>query len=129
MTDRAIGRREFTLLGGAAALLPLTARAQQGGRMRHVGIFAVGNPQGVLPRFEAFRKALAELGWTEGRNVIFVERLSHNDSARAPLLAAEMAQLAPDVVFVAISPASKTMRQASSTVRGWLVSVKDRVGE
>jgi len=129
MSDRAIGRREFTLLGGAAALLPLTARAQQRGRMRHVGIFAVGNPQGVLPRFEAFRKALAELGWAEGRNVIFIERLSHNDSARAPLLAAEMAQLAPDVIFVATSPALQTMRRATSTIPIVFATVTDPVGQ
>jgi putative ABC transport system substrate-binding protein len=130
MIAPAIGRREFiTLLGGGATVVPRAAWAQPDGRMQRVGIFAIGNPEGVLRRFEAFRKALSELGWTEGRNVIFMERLSHNDPARAPLVAAEMAQLAPDVIFVATSPALRTMQQATRTIPIVFATVTDLVGQ
>jgi len=130
MIGPAIGRREFiTLLGGGATFVPRTARAQPDGRMRRVGIFAMGNPDGVLRRFEAFRKALSELGWAESRNVTFIERLSHNDPTRAPLLAAEMAQLAPDVIFVATSPALRTMQQATRTIPIVFATVTDPVGQ
>ena len=65
-------RREFiTLLGGAAAAWPLAVRAQQGGRMRRIGVLMPSDendPDGKL-RYSAVTEALAALGWTEGRNV------------------------------------------------------------
>ena len=66
-----IRRREFiTFLGGAAAW-PLVARAQQGGRVRRIGVLERGDendPEGKR-RLSAFTQALAGLGWTDGRNV------------------------------------------------------------
>ena len=72
LLSRHTKRREFiTLLGGAAAAWPLAARAQQGERMRRIGVLmplragrcgSSGPPRGV-------RQALQQLGWTEGRNV------------------------------------------------------------
>src|SRR5262245_12642915 len=126
-----MNRRGFIgLIGGATAASPFAARAQQpGAQMRRVGIFAVGNPQGVLRRFEAFRNGLSELGWVEGRNVHFVERLSQGDSARAPLLATEMAQLAPDVIFVATSLSLRTMQQATRSIPIVFATVTDPLGQ
>jgi putative ABC transport system substrate-binding protein len=66
-----MNRREFiTLLGGAAAW-PIAARAQQGARVRRIGVLMPGNeydPE-YTPRVSAFTQALAGLGWTDGRNV------------------------------------------------------------
>ena len=67
-----IRRREFiTLLGGAAAAWPVAARAQQGDRVRRIGVLIFGDETDPMfkPRFSAFTQALADLGWTEGRNV------------------------------------------------------------
>ena len=65
-------RREFiTLLGGAAAAWPLAARAQQGERMRRIGmltVFPADDPE-AQARVTAFAQGLQELGWTTGRNV------------------------------------------------------------
>ena len=65
-------RREFiTLLGGAAAVWPLAARAQQPERMRRVGVLMSGgerDPETQL-RMGAFREGLQKLGWAEGRNL------------------------------------------------------------
>jgi len=59
-------RREFiTLLGGAAAAWPLAARAQQGERMRRVGLLLVSGPEPLGP----FREALADLGYVDGKNI------------------------------------------------------------
>jgi hypothetical protein len=60
-------RRAFiTLLGGAAAW-PLAARAQQGNRVRRIGVLMAGdeNDPGAKPRISAFAQALADLGWTD----------------------------------------------------------------
>ena len=65
-------RREFiTLLGGAAAVWPFAARAQQPERMRRIGVLmntAADDPTGQT-RLLAFAQALAQAGWTDGRNV------------------------------------------------------------
>ena len=65
-------RREFiTLLGGAAVAWPVAARAQQGERVRRIGVLmglTESDPE-AQARIAAFRKTLQGLGWTEGRNV------------------------------------------------------------
>jgi putative ABC transport system substrate-binding protein len=63
-----MNRREFITLVGGAAAWPLAARAQQGDRVRRIGVLMSGDendPEGK-PRLSAFTQALAALGWTEG---------------------------------------------------------------
>ena len=67
-----VRRREFiTLLGGAAVAWPLAARAQQGERVRRIGLLTsvIETDPDFQARLRAFRQALQQLGWTEGRNV------------------------------------------------------------
>ena len=66
-----IGRRKFLATLGAAAAWPLAAHAQQGERIRHIGILlpAAADDAGFQAPFGAFLQALALLGWTIGRNV------------------------------------------------------------
>jgi putative ABC transport system substrate-binding protein len=65
-------RRDFiTLVGSVAAVWPLAARAQQDGRIRHVGVIvglAEDDPE-AKARFAGFRQGFEKLGWIEGRNV------------------------------------------------------------
>ena len=78
-------RREFiTLLGGAAAAWPLAARAQQPERMRRIGVLmnmAADDPTGQT-RLLAFAQALAQAGWTDGRNVRIDIRWGAGDPER-----------------------------------------------
>src|SRR5215469_2425427 len=103
-----IKRREFvTLLGGAAAW-PLAARAQQGERTRRIGVlmsFAADDPAGQS-RVLAFAQALAQLGWTDGRNVRIDLRWGAGDPERTRRYAAELVALAPDVILAATSSAT-----------------------
>ena len=65
-------RRAFiTLLGGAAATWPLAARAQQGERVRRIGVLMnrAADDQDGQARVAAFQQALQQLGWSDGRNV------------------------------------------------------------
>ncbi len=65
-------RREFiTLLGGAATAWPLAARAQQGERMRRIGVlnYLAADDPDSSPRVAAFAQAMQELGWHDGRNI------------------------------------------------------------
>ena len=90
-------RRAFiTLLGGAAAAWPLVARAQQGEKKYTVGILSAGGENTALS--EAFADALRELGWVEGRNVVFEYRYAENQPDRLPELAADLVRLKVDVM-------------------------------
>jgi hypothetical protein len=97
-----VRRRDFiTLLGGAAATWPLAARAQQGERMRHIGVLmnlTAADPEGQA-RVAAFLQALQGSGWTEGHNVRIETRWSAGDPDRARTYAAELVALAPDVIL------------------------------
>ena len=91
-------RRDFiTLFGGAAATWPLAARAQQSEPMRRIGVLmnrAADDPEGQAD-VAAFRQALQQLGWTDGRNVQIDIRWSANDVDRDRKYAAELVALAP----------------------------------
>ena len=92
-------RREFiTLLGGAAAAGPISARAQQTDRVRRIGVLfslAATNPESQT-RKTAFEQGLQELGWTDGRNVRIEYRWGAGDAANVRKYAAELIALAPD---------------------------------
>src|SRR5262249_61479215 len=95
-------RREFiTLLGGAAAAWPLTARAQQGERMRRIGVLlpAAADDPVFQVRLAAFHQALALLGWTIGRNIRIDTRWTKGEAADARKYAAELVALAPDAIL------------------------------
>src|SRR5215831_15772577 len=96
-----IRRREFiTLLGGAAAW-PLAAWAQQGNRTRRIGVLMFGdeNDPVVKTNVAAFTQALADLGWTDGRNVRMDLRWAGVDINRIRALAQELVSLRPDIIL------------------------------
>ena len=111
-------RREFiTLLGGAAAAWPLATRAQQGERMRTIGVLnalATDAPEGVA-RLAAFVQGLQQLGWTEGRNVRIETRWAA-DSDHLRRYAAELVALAPDVILASGGTVVGPLLQATRTV-------------
>jgi putative ABC transport system substrate-binding protein len=111
-----IRRREFiTLLGGAAAW-PLAAHAQQGGRMRRIGVLLAGdeNDPEQKRRLSAFTQALAELGWTDGRNVRMDLRWGGGDISRIRAFAQELVGLKPDIILAVTSPVTASANAALS---------------
>ena len=126
-------RREvIALLGGVAAavLRPRTARAQQDGRMRRVGLLmnlAADDPAG-RERFATVVLGLREAGWVDGRNIQIDARWTAGDPERFRTYAAELIALAPDVILAATTPAVTALRQASRTVPIVFVGVVDPVG-
>ena len=95
-----IHRREFiTLLGGAAAW-PFAAHAQQGDRMRRIGVLypADENDRRAKTNVSAFTQTLADLGWTNGRNVRMDLRWAGADTNRMRAFAQELVGLQPDII-------------------------------
>src|SRR5262245_29255543 len=109
-----IERRKFLATLGGAAAWPLAAHAQQGERMRRIGVlmsFAADDPA-EQRRVLAFAQALAQLGWTDGGNVRIDIRWSVGDPERIRKYAAELVALAPDVTLAASSAATGCRRHA-----------------
>jgi putative ABC transport system substrate-binding protein len=127
-------RRVFiTLLGGAAAAWPLVARAQQGERVRRIGVLvssAQDDPE-TKARFAAFRHGLERLGWSEGRNVRIDYRFAPGgiaDRAQMLMLAKELLALQPDVVLAQGTPVTAAFQQESRTVPIVFFFVNDPIG-
>jgi len=126
-----IRRREFIMgFGGAAAAWPLAARAQQGERMRRIGVFFPGASDDAeyQARNAAFLQALRELGWIDRRNVRIDYRWSAGDANNIPKHATELAALAPDVILAAGGAVTGPLLQATRTVPIVFVIVPDPVG-
>src|SRR6516165_10555171 len=108
-----MNRRKFiTLLGGAAAW-PLAAEAQQGGRMRRIGVLMPLDEDDPLvkSRVSAFTQGLADLGWTVGRNVRMDLRWGGDDSYRIRALAQELVGLQPDIILTVGTPATVALQR------------------
>jgi putative tryptophan/tyrosine transport system substrate-binding protein len=112
-------RREFiTLLGGTAATWPLAARAQQPDRMRLIGVLMgyAENDRIAQSWLAAFRAALANLGWTEGRNLRIELRWSAADPDKTRTFAKELVDLRPDVIFGQSTPAIAALARETKTI-------------
>jgi putative ABC transport system substrate-binding protein len=123
-----IRRRQFiTLLGGAAAW-PLAATAQQGNRVRRIGVLMPGdeNDPEQKRRLSAFRQALAGFGWTDGRNVRINLRWGGGDSNRMQALAQELVGLKPDIIVTGGTPTAILQRE-TRTIPILFVNVGDPV--
>jgi putative tryptophan/tyrosine transport system substrate-binding protein len=120
-------RRTFiTLLGGAAAW-PLTARAQQAGKLPTIG-FLGANPSVESQRVAAFVQRLRELGWIEGRTVSIEYRWAEGRSERYAENAAELVGLKVDVIVTSTTPPSLAAKQATAVIPIVFAAANDPVG-
>jgi putative ABC transport system substrate-binding protein len=110
-----IQRRAFiTLLGGAAAW-PLAARAQQ--RMRRIGLLMPLDENDPFKTYlSAFTQALANLNWTDGRNVRTDLRWGGGDTSRIRALAQELVGLQPDIIVTDGTPATAAVQRETRTI-------------
>jgi putative tryptophan/tyrosine transport system substrate-binding protein len=127
-----IGRRKFLAsLGGATVAWPLAAEAQQGERMRRIGVLTGGprpDDQDAQANIAAFLEVLQQLGWADGRNLRmdFLWGQGLPDVIRKH--SAELAALAPDVILASGTAALGPLLQATRTVPIVFVNVSDAVG-
>jgi ABC-type uncharacterized transport system substrate-binding protein len=127
-----VKRREFiTLLGGAAAAWPLAARAQQGERMRRIGMLQGGGDTDD-PRLQsygaAFLQALRQFGWTDGRSVKIDHLWPAGDADKARKYAGELVALAPDVILAVNATNLSALLQVTRKVPIVFLGVADPVG-
>ena len=121
-------RREIiTLIGGAAATNPFSVWAQQS-PFPLIGVLDAADAASITRRHEAFRTALRELGYIEGRNIRFEHRYADGFLDRLPGLAAELVQLNPKVIVSAPLPANLAVHKATSTIPIVMATGADPVG-
>jgi len=123
-------RREFiTLLGGVAAW-PLAARAQQGERVRRIGIlmpYPKGDPEMGI-RVRAFREELGKLGWTDGANVQFDERWTADHMDRVWAEAASLIASNPDAILATGGRVIPVLVQLSRSIPIVIPGASDPLG-
>jgi putative tryptophan/tyrosine transport system substrate-binding protein len=122
-------RREFITLIGCAVVWPLAARAQQGERMRRIGVLmnTEENPD-QQSSLVAFLQVLQQLGWTDGRNVRIDTRWGGGDASSIRRNAEDMVALAPDVIVATGNASMGPLLQATRTVPIIFNNVADPVG-
>jgi putative ABC transport system substrate-binding protein len=122
-----VKRRDFmTVLGGAAAW-PLAARAQQGDRVRRIGVLIGGDENVAKTLVSTFTQALADLGWTEGRNVRMDFRGTGGDINRIRAVAQELVGLQPDIILALSTRAVVALQRETRTIPMVFLAVSDPV--
>ena len=123
-------RRDFiTLVGGAMAALPLTARAQQlAGRVYRIGYQAIGSRGQTLPFVNVFEEGLRSLGYRVGENVAIEYRFADGKMERMPALAADLVRLGVDIIIASgFIPSTVAAMKATTTIPIVMTSAIDPV--
>ena len=124
-------RRDFvTAIVGSATAWPLTARAQQTGQVRRIGVlmgWASTDPEGQALLAE-FTRSLTEFGWTEGRNVRTDVRWGGSNVDLLHTLAKELIGLQPDVLLASSTPTTAALARETQTIPIVFTFVADPIG-
>ena len=107
----------IALVGGGAAW-PLVAHAQQGDRVRRIGVLIGLDENDALTklRLSAFTQALSDAGWTDGRNARIDLRWYGDDINRVRALAQELVGLQPDIILASGTPATAAFQRETRTI-------------
>jgi putative tryptophan/tyrosine transport system substrate-binding protein len=123
-------RREFVAGLGSAAAWPLAARAQQPGRVRRISVLMAydeNDPEGKA-HLSGFMQGLAELGWTDGRNLRMDVRWATDNVDRVRMYAKQLVDLRPDVILADTTPVIAALQQETRTIPIVLLEVSDPIG-
>ena len=129
LLSRHTKRREFiTLLGGAAVVWPLAARAQQAGKVPTIGILGPTTLAAQPQWTTGFLQRLRVLGWTEGRTIAVEYRWAEGRTERAAEIAAEFVRLKVDVIVTWGTASTIAAKQATSVIPIVFATAGDPVG-
>jgi len=124
-----VNRREIIAGLGSAAAWPVATRAQQGERVRRIGVLMPYDENEPLAKTQvsAFTRALADLGWIDGRNVRMDPRWGGGDSNRIRALAHELVGLQPDIIVTNGTLESVAVQRETRTIPIVFANVSDPV--
>jgi putative ABC transport system substrate-binding protein len=126
-------RRDFIkAISGAAAALPLAARARPATKMPRIGVLSPGRselPDSTLNMLNSFMQGLHELGYIEGQNIAIELQFAGWNSDRLRELAAELVGRKVDVIVAFSTPAARAAKQATSTIPIVAIAMADPVAD
>ena len=120
-------RREFAALLGGATVWPLLVYAQQPERMRRIGVLSGSAESDVKDWLTAFKAELQKRGWEQGGNIQIDYRFGAGDNDRLGAYAAELVEMAPDVLFAVTATSLVALHRQTSTVPIVFAQVGDPV--
>src|SRR4029077_11856368 len=125
-----IRRREFIVGLGGAVAWPLAVQGQQGESVRRIGVLSPNNENDPYVRafLSAFARGLAELGWSDGRNLRMDVRGAAGNLDRVGMYAKELVGLQPDVILADSTPQTAALQRETQTIPIVFVTVSDPVG-
>jgi putative ABC transport system substrate-binding protein len=122
-----VKRRQFiSLLGGAAAIWPIAARAQQPA-LPVIGFLDPRTPDAISDRLRAYRQGLKESGYVEGENVTIVYRWAEGQLDRLPELAADLVRRRVNVIAASAQPSAIAAKSATTTIPIGFIVAEDPV--
>ena len=124
-------RDVIAMLGGSAIAVPVAARAQQPTVVRRLGVLLnlSENDLEAQRLVTVFREGLAQLGWSDGRNLRIDFRWTGGDVGRARAFAKELVELLPDIVVGYATPSVVALQQETRSIPIVFLSVTDPVGQ
>jgi putative tryptophan/tyrosine transport system substrate-binding protein len=122
-------RREFIAGMGGAVAWPLAARAQQGERVRRIGVLMPYDENDPFAKLQlsTLTQALADLGWADGRNVRMDFRWAGGDIDRIGAFAQELVALQPDIIVASSTPVAAALQRETRTIPIVFANVSDPV--
>jgi putative ABC transport system substrate-binding protein len=122
-------RREF-IAGLGAAALPVMARAQQGARVRRIGVLLGWDDNDALSKawFSGFTRGISELGWTDGRNLRMDVRWAAGNVDRMRMFAKELIGLGPELILAGTTPVTAALQRETQTIPIVFAGISDPVG-
>ena len=107
--------------------LSFTAEAQQAKKVPRIGVLASTTPSSMKDTLDPFRQRLHELGYVEGKNIVFEYRWGEGNADRFPILAAELVRLKVDVILANSTPIAMAAKKATTTILIVVTNLSDPV--
>ena len=123
---RLIGLAVILVVG--LTLVPFAAHAQRAGNVYRVGLLGPAAERVYTESLRSLRTGLRELGYVEGKNIVFEYRFAEDKYERLPGLAAELVRANVDIIVVHSTPGTRAAKQATPTIPIVMVNVADPVG-
>src|SRR5437762_5945258 len=123
-----VQRRGFLLAIGALLAAPLAAEGQHAGKVYRIGYLSAPTRESVEQGVQSFLRALRELGWVEGQNLVIEYRWADGNIERLPSLAAELVALKLDLIVAPAGTAALAARKATSSIPIVMIFPADPVG-
>jgi len=123
-------RREFIAALGGVVAWPLAARAQQGERVRRIGVLLGWDDDNALSKawFSGFTQGISELGWADGRNLRMDVRWAAGNVDRMRRFAKELVGLGPDLILASTTPVTAALQRETQTIPIVFAGISDPVG-